>query len=55
VEEVGQGVSLVADCGTEIVWAIAFDVVVFDMVIIVGVPGVAHQWIGNIWEENIEP
>jgi hypothetical protein len=42
VEEVWEGVSLVTNGGAEIIWAIAFNVVVFDVVIIVGVPGVAH-------------
>jgi len=42
VEEVWEGVSLVTNGGAEIIWAIAFNVVVFNVMIIVGVPGVAH-------------
>ena len=43
VEEMYKLVALVADRAGEVVGAVGFGVVVFDVVVIVRVPGVAHQ------------
>lgn len=54
-EKVAQLVALVADGGRQVVGPVAFDVMMLDMMIVVGVPGVAHQRIGEVGEQLVEP
>lgn len=54
VEEVKQIVALVSEGGGEIVRSVALDVVVFHVVVIVAVPCVAHQWIGDVGKVHVE-
>lgn len=55
VQKLPYVVSLVADGRAQIVRAVALDVVVFDVVVKVTVPGVAHQGVGDVGEAQVEP
>ena len=48
-------VALVADGGAEVVGAVALDVMVLDVVVVVCVPGVAHERIEDVGEGAVEP
>lgn len=48
-------VTLVAKSRGQVIRAIALDMVMFDMVIKVRIPGVAHKRIKNVREKRIEP
>jgi hypothetical protein len=54
VEEMPDVVSLVSKGGRKIVRAIAFDVMVLHMVVVVRVPSVAHQRFQNVREAEVE-
>ncbi|TKW51113.1 hypothetical protein CTA1_12224 [Colletotrichum tanaceti] len=53
-EEVEGVVALVADGGGQVVGPVALDVVVLDVVVEVGVPGVAHEGVGDVGEGGVE-
>lgn len=54
-EEVEEVVALIADGRGEVLGAVALDVVVLDVVVIVGVPGVAHERVGDVGEQLVKP
>lgn len=53
-EEVREVVALVAHGGGEVTGPVALDVVVLDVVVVVRVPRVAHQRIGDVGEDRVE-
>lgn len=55
MQEIPNVVPLVADGRREILGSIAFDVVMFDVVIIVRIPRVTHQGLQNVRKCPIEP
>lgn len=55
MQEAGELIALVAHSRAEVVGSVAFDMVVLDMVEVVAIPRMAHQWVGNVWEEIVEP
>lgn len=54
VQEVQNAVALVSHCRGQIVGSIAFDVVVLDVMEEIGVPGVSHQRVKDVWEDSID-
>lgn len=54
VQEVPDVVSLVSKGGGKIVRAVAFDVVVFDVVVVVRVPGMTHERFQDVREAEVE-
>lgn len=55
VQEVREGVTLVPDRGGEVVRPVAFGVVVLDVVVEVGVEGVAQEGLDDVREGLVEP
>lgn len=54
VREVPDIVSLIAQRGRKIVWPVAFDVMVLDVVVVIRVPSVAHQRFQDVREAEVE-
>lgn len=52
--KVEDAVSVVEHGGAQVVLAVALDVVVFDMVVVVRVPSMAHHGIKYVGEEGVE-
>lgn len=48
-------VALKVDSRRQVSWAVALDVVVLDVVVVVRVPGVAHEWIQDEGEGAVQP
>ena len=55
MREVPGVVALVADRAAEVAGPVALDVVVLDVVEVVGVPGVAHERVEEVGEDGVEP
>jgi hypothetical protein len=54
LQKVIDVVALVPDCGREIVRTVAFHVMVLDVVEVVRVPRMSHQWIQDVWEQLVD-
>ena len=54
LHKVPDAVSLVSNGGREIIGAVAFDMMVLDVVIVVRVPSVTHHWIKDVREDTID-
>lgn len=53
-QEVPYIISLIANCGRKIIWAVALDVMVLDVMKVVRIPCMAHQRIEDIWEQLVD-
>jgi hypothetical protein len=47
-------IALISDSSRNIIWTVALNMMSLDMMIVVGVPSVAHQWLQDIWKAPIE-
>jgi hypothetical protein len=54
LQKVIDVVALVPDCGREIVRTVAFHVMMLDVVEVVRVPRMSHQWIQDVWEQLVD-
>ena len=52
--EMEDGVALVADGGGQVVRAVPLAVVVLDVVVVIRVPGVAHEWLEHVRDGPVE-
>lgn len=53
LQELSHLVALIIDCGRQIGRAVALYVVHLNMMVVVRVPSMTHQWACNVWEEFI--
>lgn len=53
-QEIAEVVALVPHCGRQIAGPVALDMVVFDVVVEVRVPGMAHERVRDVGEERVE-